>query len=60
MLEEFLQTYSAVLAKGVDNCVASEEEPDVTYTVKDDTIVSSDGVLRRVLKGRQNEHPALE
>ena len=50
MLEEFLQTYSAVLAKGVDNCVASEEEPDVTYTVKDDTIVSSDGVLRRVLK----------
>ncbi len=50
MLEEFWQTYSAVLAKGVDNCAASEEEPDVTYTVKDDTIVSSDGVLRRVLK----------
>lgn len=50
LLEEFLQNYSAALAKGVDNCVVSEEEPDVAYTVKDDMIVSSKGTLRRVLK----------
>lgn len=50
LLEEFLQNNSEVLAKGVDNCVASEEDPDVTYTVKDDMIVSSEGELRRVLK----------
>lgn len=50
LLEDFLQQNQAALVKGIGNCIAAEEEPDVTYTVKDDMIISNTGELRRVLK----------
>lgn len=49
LLEDFMIANYQEIAKGNNNCVASENEPDVTYTVVDHAIVNNEGGMRRAL-----------
>lgn len=55
LLLSFIENNYRALSVGKGNTVASEENPDTTYTVKNEGIVSNQGELRKVLKtGRHN------
>lgn len=55
LLEDFIEKNYKALASGKNNSVAAEEDPEITYTVKNEGIVSSEGRLRRVLStGRKS------
>ena len=49
ILEDFLTQNNAELKKGSGVCVASEENPDVTYTMANGVILSNKGTVRRVI-----------
>lgn len=55
LLIPFIENNYKALSYSNGNTVASEEEPEVTYTVKNEGIVSSEGELRKVIPtGRHN------
>ena len=55
LLLTFIENNYKELSEGKGNTVASEEEPEVTYTVKNEGIVNNQGELRRIIKtGRHN------
>ena len=49
LLEEFLAANYEELEEGVGNCVAAASEPDVTYTVRNGAMISSDGEFCKVI-----------
>lgn len=49
LLDDFTEKNCKALAAGKNNTVASEEEPEITYTVQNEGIISNEGELRRVL-----------
>ena len=55
LLIPFIENNYKALSIGKGNTVASEEEPETTYTVKNEGIISNQGELRKVIgTGRHN------
>ena len=48
-MEDFLKQNNAQIRTGSGNCVASVEDPDVTYTMKSGIILSNQGDVRRII-----------
>ncbi|MBU5481091.1 leucine-rich repeat domain-containing protein [Blautia sp. MSJ-19] len=49
LLNTFMEQNSTVFSQDQNNTVAAEDAPDITYTIKNEGIISNDGKLRRVL-----------
>lgn len=55
LLNDFIERNYKAIAAGTGNTVAAEENPDITYTVQNEGIVSNEGKLRKVLStGRKS------
>lgn len=48
-MEDFLYENNAQIRQGTGNCVASADDPDVTYTMKNGVMLSSSGEVRRII-----------
>ena len=48
-MEDFLQQNNAQIRQGVGNSVASADDPDVTYTMKNGVMLSNRGEVRRII-----------
>ncbi len=48
-MEDFLQQNNAQIRQKSGNCVASADDPDVTYTMKNGIILSNSGAVRRIV-----------
>lgn len=61
ILDKYIQENYKQFSKGTNICVASLKEPEITYTVKSDAIVSNQGRLRKMLNtGRTSENLSSE
>lgn len=49
LLINFIEKNYKALSEGKENSVAAASSPDITYTVENDTIISNEGKVRKVL-----------